>query len=199
MQEERDAVTSVINTLHAFPIRAEFFVARSDNPVEVCIDRARQCSIYVGIFKKRYGFIPDLDGGNPGKLSMTALEYEAARNAGRPLKLFVSKDSDGRDAQLTQFLDQIGDPKTGHWRKNFSNIDELKYWVTASLAQEIIQQLQSMNAEALGTLLSLDDKLLSAKFVDEHADIDAGDLSQIVVQVIREKKTAEQALRRIES
>jgi hypothetical protein len=71
LQKERDATTEVVNTLRQVPIRAEYFVARRENPVEVCINEATKCSVYIGIFKEKYGFVPGTD--NPYGLSVTAL------------------------------------------------------------------------------------------------------------------------------
>jgi hypothetical protein len=191
LQKERDATTEVVNTLRQVPIRAEYFIARRENPVEVCIKEATECSVYIGIFKERYGSVPDTD--NPRGLSVTALEYEAANNAGRDIKIFISEDKTGRQPELTRFLDTVIDPR--HWRKTYANVLELKYLVATALSSEIIRHYQTKNAKGLDQLVSLDDTLLSTEFTGEYADIGVRNVDSIVLQVIKGKRNAEAELR----
>ena len=95
LREERDAATEAIQTLRQIPIRAEYIMPRTNSPVEVCVEAAAQSSVYVGIFKRRYGSIPP--EANPRSLSVTELEYEAALSTQRPIKIFISSDEKGRD------------------------------------------------------------------------------------------------------
>ena len=59
------------------PIRAEYFINVLDSPqaLEKEVDK---CDGYIGIFHKKWGFVPEKD--NPNKLSVTAIEYERAKN-----------------------------------------------------------------------------------------------------------------------
>ena len=64
-------------------VRMERFTADDRPTVEVCRSRAADCELFVGIVARRYGWEP------PGEeKSITWLEYEAARAAGRPCLMF---------------------------------------------------------------------------------------------------------------
>lgn len=61
----------------------ERFTASERPTVESCERSARECDIYVGIVAHRYGWIPDGQ-----EVSITELEYNAAKKAGRPRLMF---------------------------------------------------------------------------------------------------------------
>jgi hypothetical protein len=197
LKDERDAVTQAVNTLRQVPIRSELIMARTEAPLQVCTQEATNCSVYVGIFKNRYGFVPQTN--NPRKLSVTELEYEAARNANKPIKVFISKSKlfriKRRETQLTEFLKRITETNSGHLRGSYSNTEELKYLVTASLAVEIIQQYKATSTKALSSLVTLDNKLVSSEQVAEYADVGIRNYKSMVLDVIGWKKPAEEALR----
>jgi hypothetical protein len=62
------------------PVGMERFAAATNPAVEVCTKLAAECDVYVGIVAHRYGWEPEGHGGK----SITWLEYEAAKRAGRP-------------------------------------------------------------------------------------------------------------------
>lgn len=137
LKEERNSVNDVVNQIEGIPIRMELFTARSQSPEEVCMEELSKCDLYVGIFSKRYGFIPN--AGNPRKLSATAIEFEKARELEIPTLIFVRKDGD-REPELEKFLNRISDFKKGIFRKTFDGIDDLKYWVLASLVFHLLKK-----------------------------------------------------------
>src|SRR5262245_55673343 len=68
-------------------VRLERFAADERPALEVCRSRAVECDLFVGIIAHRYGWEPE--GQAPGEeKSITRLEYEAARAAGRPCLMF---------------------------------------------------------------------------------------------------------------
>lgn len=131
MQQERDAITEVLNSLQRNVSRCEFFPARTNSPEDVCLEEAKNCDVFIGIYKNRYGFIPTEN--NPDSFSVTELEYSEAKNANRPILLFYHETSDERDVKLKAFLDKIKNFSQGHYVKKFSNVEELKYLVLQSL------------------------------------------------------------------
>jgi len=78
----------------------------------------------VGIYKNRYGFIPKKQ--NTQQLSVTELEYNKAKQYDKPMILLVSSDDIKRDTKLSQFILKIENFSTGHFRKVFENLDQLK-------------------------------------------------------------------------
>lgn len=65
------------------PIGMERFTASKNPTVDECQQQARECEIYLGIVAHRYGWIPD-----GYEVSITELEYNAAKEAGRPRLMF---------------------------------------------------------------------------------------------------------------
>ena len=81
--ERRKVVEDAVLRADMQPVGMERFTASPHPAVEKCEDWARECDIYVGIVAHRYGWIP---AGH--EVSITELEYDAAKKAGRPRLMF---------------------------------------------------------------------------------------------------------------
>jgi hypothetical protein len=68
-------------------VMMEEYVARDQPVPSACEDDVSQCDAYIGIFAWRYGYVPRRD--NPGKKSITELEYLAAGKKGIPRLIFL--------------------------------------------------------------------------------------------------------------
>lgn len=134
MQDERDAASEVLNFLKKQVSRCEYFPARTNSPKEVCLSEARDCDVFIGIYKNRYGFIPTED--NQKKISVTELEYEEAKKAKKPILIFYYYKDVEREDKLNLFLERIKNFSKGHYVKNFENIQELKYLILQSLVSQ---------------------------------------------------------------
>ena len=77
-RERRKQVADAIQRLRMVPVGMERLAASHDSIVEVSEREARECDVYVAIVAHRYGSIDD-----KRKKSITELEYEAAKDAGR--------------------------------------------------------------------------------------------------------------------
>jgi hypothetical protein len=79
-----DALRGLGHTVRAM----ETYVAEDGRSLDVCRRDVRECALYVGIFAWRYGWIP------PGETkSITHLEYEQARVAGKTCLIFLLEDN----------------------------------------------------------------------------------------------------------
>ena len=81
--ERRRVVEDAILAADMQPVGMERFTASAHPTVAQCKKLARSCDIYVGIVAHRYGWIPERS-----ELSITELEYDAARAAGRACLMF---------------------------------------------------------------------------------------------------------------
>ncbi|MGH8603563.1 MAG: DUF4062 domain-containing protein [Gammaproteobacteria bacterium] len=76
--ERRKLVEDAVIRAEMQPVGMERFTASAHPTVDECERQARECDLYVGI-GHRYGWIPE---GKP--ISITEIEYDAAKAAGRP-------------------------------------------------------------------------------------------------------------------
>ncbi|MFZ4701591.1 MAG: DUF4062 domain-containing protein, partial [Candidatus Methylumidiphilus sp.] len=105
-QERRKQVEDAILRGGMQPIGMERFTASNHPTVEECERLARDCNIYLGIIAHRYGWIPD------GKtLSITELEYDAAKEADKPCLIFEI------DQSIRPDIESEFDPQPGRWDK----------------------------------------------------------------------------------
>jgi len=139
LQEERMAVADAINkNIFWEAVYAESFTARAESPREVCLEEVRRSHIYIGIFKDQYGYIPSND--NPQGCSVVVLEYNEAKNNQLPILIFVDKNGSKRESRLIEFLRDITDFDKGHWRKEYSTIDELIQFTLEAIRSEITRR-----------------------------------------------------------
>lgn len=82
----------------------EDYVARDDRMVDACLRDVSQADLYIGVVAHRYGFVPE--DHNPEGLSITHLEYRKAREAKKPVLIFLLEPSAPWDDRFT-------DSKTG--------------------------------------------------------------------------------------
>ncbi|MCP4691654.1 MAG: DUF4062 domain-containing protein, partial [Desulfobacterales bacterium] len=120
------------------------FGSRPETPRVVSLREVEEADWFVGLYARRYGYIPDGE-----ELSITEQEYHHARRENKPAFAFVVNDAntdlspgpgeegDGAEARakrqkLEAFLARIG---TAHVRETFTDVAELKSKVLASLSR----------------------------------------------------------------
>ena len=82
-EERRKLVEDAILRAGMHPVGMERFTASANPTVDECQRQARECDVYLGIIAHRYGWIPDgVD------ISITEMEYDAAKEAQRPRLMF---------------------------------------------------------------------------------------------------------------
>lgn len=112
LEAYREKVASTVVTLDMFPITMASFHPSGTNPVQISYDKVQQADIFVGIYARRYGYIPDstlkyktVDGEirtPDAKTSITHLEYLWAVERGLPLLLFVAKSDIDQFPELSK-------------------------------------------------------------------------------------------------
>jgi hypothetical protein len=101
LKEEREAVEEVMKLFHINSFRSECFMASPHSPKELCLTKASECDIFIGIYKNRYGQIPTED--NPSSKSIPEMEYDVAIEKHKPIFLFQSHYSEPEE-KLATFL-----------------------------------------------------------------------------------------------
>jgi hypothetical protein len=85
----REKVRDAILRLEQLPIAMETFSAKSGQPVSECLQLAADAAAVICIVAHRYGYVPPTDLGGDGERSITWLEVDAARRAGKPVFAFL--------------------------------------------------------------------------------------------------------------
>src|ERR1017187_4295121 len=57
--------------------------------IDSSLQMVRDASAYIGVISRKYGQTPADPKRNPGKLSLTELEFNEAQRLGRPILLFI--------------------------------------------------------------------------------------------------------------
>jgi len=85
----REHVRNAVLRLENLPIQMETFSAKSGQPVAECTRMAAEADAVVCIVAHRYGYVPPVALGGDGERSITWLEVDAARRAGKPVFSFL--------------------------------------------------------------------------------------------------------------
>ena len=86
--EHRTAVDRTLRRMGHDVVGMEQYVAEGSKPVDRCLADVRIADLYVIMVAWRYGYMPP-DQPPPGSLSITELEFGAARAAGKPVLAFL--------------------------------------------------------------------------------------------------------------
>src|SRR5690242_4523513 len=92
LKEHRGALMQALEGAGLFPLVMESDSAKAEDVLESSVAKVRDASAYIGIIGHKYGQIPPSDARNPGKLSITELEFNEAQRLERPILLFVMGD-----------------------------------------------------------------------------------------------------------
>ena len=97
-----DAVERAIAAAGHVVVDMRDFPSADETPAQLCIDRVRDCDVYIGVLGARYGSpVPDRP-----EVSYTELEYNTATEAGMDRLVFaIDSDADGLGIPLRALTD----------------------------------------------------------------------------------------------
>ena len=93
LKEYREVVYKALRKSGYDVIAMEDYVAADQRPVDKCLADMVKSDIYIGIFAFRYDYVPLEAHGNPGKISITELEFRHAEKLNKPRLTFVVNES----------------------------------------------------------------------------------------------------------
>jgi hypothetical protein len=125
LKAHRKAVYKALRRFRYDVFAMEDYVATDERNVVKCCAHSSSCDIYIGIFARRYGFVPKTK--NPHGLSITEMEYRAARaSAQTKVRTFlleddarwphVTKENESSRKKLKKLRDEIAENSFGPFR-----------------------------------------------------------------------------------
>jgi hypothetical protein len=135
LEAEREACASAILSVGSEVVRSEDLGARPGTPRQVCLSEVARSDALVAVFDRSFGFIPVED--NPKRLSVTALEVEAARTSGKPILIIVRRDRPDREPELAAYLRGLTDFDRGVFVVFYSSLSDLRGVVSAAVRRLI--------------------------------------------------------------
>ena len=79
---QRKKIAQIITDSQNIPVLAEKIIDVENTPLMTIEQAVDSCEAYIGVFHKRWGYIPKIN--NPEKLSISAIEFNRARTIGIP-------------------------------------------------------------------------------------------------------------------
>ncbi len=137
---ERDTASSVIRALGFVPLRAEKHSSVAASPYDVCIELAKTCDLYLGLYGGRYGRIPERM-----LCSVTEMEYDAAC-ASEPSKILIYR-SETADIEPAQrgFLNKVQSFDKGYFRRPpFLSVEQLAQYLREDIPRWITQRIRRL-------------------------------------------------------
>ncbi|TAN51705.1 MAG: DUF4062 domain-containing protein [Methylococcaceae bacterium] len=149
-QPRRQLVEDAVLRACMQPVGMERFTASANPTLEECERQARDCDVYLGIIAHRYGWIP------PGQaVSITELEYDAARAAQRPCLLFEIDGTQPVDVQ-NDFDSEpdrwVKQEKLDAFRTKYRRDQTPTPFTETSLAVKVLHALNEWRAERTGAV-----------------------------------------------
>jgi tetratricopeptide (TPR) repeat protein len=151
LKKERDIVAEAVAGLRYQAVRAETLGAVDRSSREACLEMARQCDIYIGLYGDRYGWVPDGD-----TCSVTEQEYNEARRLGKPMLIYVKGDArePGREEAQQAFLDRVLEFEDGYFaRLHFTELADLREAVQRDLLRLVTEIVRQRGRAAIPTPL----------------------------------------------
>jgi hypothetical protein len=84
LQTERAAVAAALCASGHQVVAMESYPTSAECPTDRCTTDAREADLYVGLFARRYGYVPPA-----ASIAITEIEYRSAMAANRPSAIFL--------------------------------------------------------------------------------------------------------------
>jgi hypothetical protein len=125
LANERDAVCRRLSSFNFEPVNAEGWLTTGTKIWPRILQEIESCDVFVLILGERYGWIPTEGPQSDLGLSVTHLEYRAARDLGIPIlpfpkRLSFDTERDSEDAQKRdQFRTEVNEWAEGQYVTEF--------------------------------------------------------------------------------
>jgi Domain of unknown function (DUF4062) len=144
LKKHREAVYKALRKIRYDVIAMEDYVATDERNVEKCCAHSSSSDIYIGIFARRYGHIPEKK--NPRGLSITEMEYRAARDSARTkVRTFLLEDNARRPDAAQE--SEASQKKLQALRAEIAEISYGPFRTVADLVEQVMASVYTAEAE----------------------------------------------------
>jgi tetratricopeptide (TPR) repeat protein len=145
LRDYREKVRDAVLRLEDLPIGMETFSALGGEPASECMRMAAEADAVICIVAHRYGYVPPPDLGGDGERSITWLEVEAAKRAGKPVFAFLVDPN----APWTQVKEQdrlVSEPaeKAPEVFKAVQKLKEFKAYLERECVRQTFTSLENL-------------------------------------------------------
>lgn len=148
----REHVSNAVLRLENLPIQMETFSAKSGQPVAECTRMAAEADAVVCIVAYRYGYVPPAALGGDGERSITWLEVDAARRAGKPVFSFlVDPNAPWAGAKEQDRLEDEPE-KAAEISKAVQKLKEFKAYLSSQTTRQLFSNPDQLEAQATAAL-----------------------------------------------
>lgn len=148
----RDHVRDAVLRLEDLPIQMETFSAMPGQPVAECTRMAAEADAVICIVAHRYGYVPPVEVGGDGERSITWLEVDAARRAGKPVFSFLVDPQ----APWTAAKEQdrlVNEPeKVAEISKAVQKLKEFKEYLSSQTTRQLFSDPHQLDAQVTAAL-----------------------------------------------
>ncbi len=145
LKKHRLAVYKALRKIRYDVICMEDYVATDERNVDKCCAHSSNCDIYIGIFARRYGHVPEKK--NPRGLSITEMEYRAARASARTkVRTFLLEDK-ARWAHTAR-ENEANQKKLRALRAELAGISYGPFSTVPDLVEQVLASVYTAEAEA---------------------------------------------------
>jgi tetratricopeptide (TPR) repeat protein len=151
----RTVVRDAVLRLENLPIQMETFSAQPGQPLVECTRMAAESAAVICIVAHRYGYVPPVELGGDGERSITWLEVEAAKSAGKPVFAFLVDPKAPWTAQKEQ--DRIVDEpeKAAEIVKAIQKLKEFKEYLSRERTHQYFTDPHHLEAQVTAALYHL--------------------------------------------
>jgi len=144
LRDYREKVRDAVLRLEDLPIAMETFSAQSGQPAGEVMRMAAEADAVICIVAHRYGYVPPPDLGGDGERSITWLEVDAAKRAGKPVFAFLVDPS----ARWTRVKEQdrlVSEPeKAQEIFKAVQKLQEFKSYLERECVRQTFTSLENL-------------------------------------------------------
>ncbi|MBS1830833.1 MAG: DUF4062 domain-containing protein [Acidobacteria bacterium] len=180
LKEHRKVLREALGKLKLHPVAMEDSAPKTIGVLDSSLEMVRESRAYICVIGKRYGWVPEDEGRNPAKISVTELELNEAVRLELPVLVFlmgknhhVLEEDVELDAEKRKKLEAFRERVRNRWVcPEFNSIEEFLGLVYAAVADWPRGRESDVAVEKARGFKAVPPYLASNEFVGRRAQLD---------------------------